>query len=236
MLTPAGGLCQQTGEPAVPFEPVRLGFIDFVPHSYMVDGVPHGPFLLDAIEVFEREGLKYELVQLPIARLYQAIQSGRIHVWPGISGHAGHDAATIFVEEPVNMLRLRLYGRQMPPLISDIYAERLIVIAGFRYGGLLDRLATLERKMTLVPARDHASAFELLGVGRAPYVLDYKLPADDAIVALGLEGLQERVVQDLPIHFYISKFGPDPSRLLEQMTRGQAAMQAARGDANPLPQ
>lgn len=211
-------------------EPVRMGFLDFRPYSYLENGKPAGPFLLDSIKIFERKNIAYELIELPIARLYQDIQSGKIHVWPGIHGHMGHDLATIRVETPINIIRLRIYGQgpTPPPSIEAMRNTSMIVIGGFQYAGLFTRFPPKDYGLNLIPARDHEAAFQLMVKGRAPYVLDYMRSADRAIRQLGIKDTRKTIVEDIAIRYYVSLKAPAPLRLVEILTNGQKELQAGQ--------
>lgn len=218
-----------SSDSAINMEPVLLGYVNFPPHSFFKDGKAQGPYLLGSIEILERAGLTYKLVQLPVARLYNEIQHGKVHVWTGISGHEGHDRGTIMDETPVGVLKLRIYGfGAPPPRYENLRDTALIVIGGYQYAGLLRRLPPADRGVTLIPAQNHIPAFELMALGRARYVMDYLESAEQAISKLGLKGVQATVVEDVPIHYYVSRAAPDPMRLLEIMKEGRKKLHAKR--------
>jgi len=218
-------VADDVSDSAINMEPVLLGYVNFPPHSYFEDGKAKGPYLLGSIKILERANLSYELVELPVARLYKEIANGKVHVWTGISGHAGHDRATIMDDTPIGILKLRIYGvGSPPPTFENLRNTALIVIGGYQYAGLLRRQPPADRGVTLIPAQSHRSAFELMSVGRARYVMDYDQSAQQAISALGLGDVKATVVEDVPIYYYVSRAAPDPEGLLKIMQDGRKVL------------
>jgi len=67
----------------------------------------------------------------------------------------------------------------------------------------------------------------MLRYRRADYLLDYQLPAEQARRDQGLEPLPHLVLQQVPIHFIVSRHVADSAAVLADLDRAFLALRAA---------
>ena len=226
LLFPAGGVWADDGIR----QPVKTAFWSFKPMSYVEDGVAKGIHVELLKELMQEAGLQYVETEMPIRRVYQEMATGNLDGFRSAAFESAAEIA-IAVEPPIFYpVRLQLYGlgADKPPDIASIEPSILIVIAGYKYGGVLGRLLDRHPKMTVINTNNHTSAFRLLAAGRAPYVLDYWFPAEDAIKKLGLVDIACTEVFSKPVRFYVGKKTSNASLLVEKLNAASRRILARR--------
>ena len=200
---------------------VILGFSSFPPYCYMKDGKPYGPYLTIPQAVLENQNLNYKIVELPIARLYQGLARGQVHVWVGFDGSPSINGTVTKSSQPINYLHINLYGAKgnKPPAWENLQDTRLITIRGYSYMGYS---AKLDNMPTVQQIKTHSvlSAFSMLNVGRAPYVLHYHTPSSRTIRERGMDNIQVTHVKSVPTYVIVSKKAPLSTLLLAKIDQG----------------
>lgn len=157
---------------------IRTGFVEFPPFKYAdEDGNASGPWVDMTEQVAAEAGYRIEWVYLPIARVYLYLKNGMIDMWPGGAGVPelqGH-----VYESSVTPMRIVLsafhHSAEAPPeSLSSLVGQSLILINGFSYLGLLERLPLESKDLSYAP--DHVRALQMLKLGRGRYLLDYDVP------------------------------------------------------------
>ena len=204
------------------FEPVMMAYPDFAPYAYTADRHPAGIIVERTQALFEAAGYKIQMIEMPVARIVQAMKSGKVHFFPGAKGTTVLDDFSLFSDQVVFSIRLNLYayGRDPVPPPDAFGSSTLIVIRGCNYAGLLGRLSEQNATLKIHTASNHSGAFAMLSAGRGSYVLDYERPAKQAMAKLGISLVNQRLVEERDVYYMVSKNAPDPERLLEVLNHG----------------
>ncbi|MBL4790290.1 MAG: ABC transporter substrate-binding protein [Kordiimonadaceae bacterium] len=216
----------QTSEPTSPpdtviREPVGIAYFKFPPRMSLEGGKPVGSWIDAAEKLMAEAELTYVFVQIPIGRLYNNLQgkSSVIQVWIG-----GPQPAFLRLGVPIapsifGEIRMNLYGRQglQPPDPKTLKNVSLITLTGYRYAGYLEQLKARNAGVKTISTTSHLSAFRMLKAGRAPYVLDYKAPAELAMAKLGISGALSSLVSAGPAGMLVSKQAEQKDLLLDRL-------------------
>ena len=217
---------------------VKVGVMDFPPFYEVVSHRPVRGVMLAPIDKLMREaGLRYRIDGYPAKRLYRNLASGESHFFIGIKGVPEYEGKVYLSPSPVNIIRLQLY--RLPttrPLatLPELAGKDLIVIRGYRYAGLLNKLQTLQPAIVLHPANDHKQALMMLKAGRGDYLLDYSLAVDYTQRSLEEPITMEvLMIKELPLFLLVSKKAPDAEALMARLNRALEQL-LARGELDIL--
>lgn len=215
--------------------PVQVGFYEFPPYSYSDEqGRPQGAILELTERLLEHAGYRAEIRSYPSARLYNALQDGSVHIWPGAPGKPTLAEHTLESHTRLGEIVLNLYFRQdtlLPRLPEDLRGSGVIMITGYTYwqpvNQMLDDPAlAIEQHRT----RTHTSALEMLQHRRADFLLDYQTPVDQARQRLGMGELPFIQLQRIPLHLIVSRHTPGAEALRDALDRAYQELQAAGED------
>ncbi len=216
-----------------PFPTVVMGYLDFPPLMWDEDGTPEGSLIDLTKEIAKDQGFALEFVYRPVKRLYTDLARGDIHLWIGSPDTTEIKGKVLFMDPPLVVARLKLYARKgrVIPAFQDLRNTSLIIINGYRYGGLWTQLNDPERSLSLLPAMNHETALGMLSAGRADFVLDYGRPTSKLNPQEIVGEFNERLVQAIPSYYNVSKKAPRAQELVERLYMGfkniQYASQAA---------
>lgn len=200
--------------------PVLLGYVDFPPLMWEENGEVKGRATELLERIAEDQGFELQYIQQPISRMFQRVAEGSLHAFIGDSNAKAVRGKILFKRTPINVLELHLWALvgQKVPRIEQLADERLIIVGGFSYGGLLKKLSV--QKLSFIPASSHRNLFKMLSANRARFALHYKRPIEEAINKEELQQLTSRLVKRNLVHFNVSKKAPMPHKLLETFHRG----------------
>lgn len=197
--------------------PVIMGYMNFPPLMEDIDGVPVGTMIDLVSDIALDQRLDVAFINPPTSRLYKALVHGNIHLWVGSPFTRSLQGKILYTKNPVTHADLYLFARKdhpIPPL-EALRGKSLIVLEGYQYGTLLERITSLHKDMLILPARSRETAFDLLEKGRADYFLDYRRPN---LTVFG--EYSSREIQSFDIHLIVSRKAPQPELLLEKLEQG----------------
>lgn len=211
---------------------LTVGYYDFPPVMY---GDSHGVTRGEMAEltrlVLRRAGYRPRFRRLPSARLYTALKSGSVDIWLGAPGKPELRAHTRESAHSLGRVDLNLYHRAdtpTPRIPKSLVGQGVIVINGYSYWPSVNQLLQDPAlDIRLLRTATHESALAMLRYRRADYLLDYQLPAEQARRDQGLEPLPHLVLQQVPIHFIVSRHVADSAAVLADLDRAFLALRAA---------
>lgn len=212
----------EPSQPTAPFPTVLMGYLDFPPLMWDENGTPTGSLIDLTKDIAKDQNLTIEFVYRPVKRLYTDLARGDIHLWIGSPDTTEIKDKVIFRDPPLVVAKLQLYSRtgRTIPAFSDLENTSLIIINGYRYGGLWEQLNDPSRALSLLPAMNHQTALNMLSAGRADYVLDYARPTNKLTPQLIDGEFNQRLVQAFPSYYNVSKKAPHAQELLDRLHAG----------------
>ncbi len=210
------GLCH--AQPPV----VVVGYYDFPPSvSTTAEGRAVGPLVDLLTRLLQRAGYTPEFRGLPIARLYNDMREGRVHLWAGAPDKPELRGYVLESDRPLSEVRLNLYHlpeTPAPRVLEDMNGKVVIMLSGYSYW-------PRTRELLFDPAREikelrtnhRASALALLRRKRGDYLLDYQLPMEQTIRDAGLPPMPHVTVETLPIRLIISRKSDNAPLLLQRL-------------------
>jgi len=218
-----------------PLRTLTVGYYDFPPAIYSdPQGLPQGPLVSLTHRIFERAGYRAQFRAFPSARLYAALKSGAVDLWPGAPGKPELAADTLEGRATLAQISLNLYHRSdtPPPKVPESLRKRgVIIIGGYNYWPVVNQmLHDPQLGIRLHRTSSHASALEMLQHRRADYLLDYQIPVNQALQHLGTQALPYVNVHKVPIRFIASRRLSDSQAVLDALDRAYAEMAAAGED------
>lgn len=218
---PAHAIAKET-QPT-PMPPVIMGYMDFAPLMWDDNGTPKGSLIDLTKEIALDQNLYIDFVYRPVKRLYSDLARGDVHLWIGSPNTTEIKGKVLYLDPPVVVAKLKLYARrnQSIPTFSQLTDTSLIIINGYRYGGLWQEINRPSKGLALLPAMNHDAALGMLRAKRADYVLDYERPTLTRIEnAAAQTEFDSRTVEAFPSYYNVSKKAPEPERLVKLITVG----------------
>lgn len=205
--------------------PLEIGMLDFPPYYVLGknEEVKGGLFVDMLARIFDRAGIEYTFAGYPPKRLYSNLGKGITHVWMGTLGVAEYEGKTLVSPKKMAEINLHVFSMDkdtpLPKSLDGLKGKSVITIFGYNYGGVINFLEDSANKIILEPARTHESAFMMLKMNRAGFVLDYIEPAGEALSKLQLQGLNHAPITVLPLYLHISKTVPDAQQIMDKVMK-----------------
>ncbi|MEX0603242.1 MAG: transporter substrate-binding domain-containing protein [Marinobacter sp.] len=216
--------------------PLNVGYTEFPPLEYRDnEGRPAGEFIELTRQVAAEAGYDLNFIHIPVTRVYLYLQQGKIDLWPGLASiPALADDVVESINRPIEV-ELSLWRREETPPVErfeDLYGHKIIVIAGYTYGGLADYLENSD-KASITAAPGHQAAVDMLLRNRASYLLDYRLPIEEILEGYPAHNLEQSVVRHRYAAWLFSKQNPRTPQLRNAFDEAYNRL-VQRGEVIPL--
>ncbi len=210
---------------------VEVGFMAFPDYSYIdAQGKPAGAMVELTRMLIERAGYRANIRILPSARIWRGLESGEVHLWPGIVNKPGLDKITLVTERDLAHVAINLYYRpgQLQPLWPEgLVGKRVILITNYTYiNSLLERLRDPALALSFDSSISHVGAVEMLLRGRADFLLNYRVQVDPIVAGMGLEPLPYIEIAEHPMRFVLSLQSGFAEQLKDDLDRAYDALAA----------
>jgi polar amino acid transport system substrate-binding protein len=214
-------------------EPLAVGVLH-LPPFYVLDAgettVQGGIFVERLKMVLNRAKVDYEMSGFPPKRLYSNFAEGTVQILIGSAGNAVIEGKALVSPIPLGETLIELYSllpaSKIPASIAELEGKSVIVILGYSYAGILDALKG--KNVEYLTAANHEAAFQMLGAGRAPYVLGYQGVGDPGIKAAGLTKVSSKVMKTINNYFQIQKDTSDAKEIMDKCTKALAELKAEK--------
>ncbi len=209
-----------------PHETLRVGVLHIPPLAVVTSSMESSGPLVDYIRrLMKISGHPYRLEGFPARRLYRNLGAGESQFWIGLKNVPEYEGKVLYSEHPVHNLHLNLYRLAETPEVhqlSELQTQRLIVIRGYSYGGLLEPLKQRPLGLQLLDACDNKKALEMLQLHRGDYLLSYAEPIDIQLQRSGshpeqLATIQHTELQQLPMYLVLSRLTPQAELLMREL-------------------
>ena len=180
---------------------------------------PVTPMLFVAHELFERTNLTWRATAYPAKRLFRNLKNGESNFSILVRASSLLESC-IFSKTPIYSTDLNVYYiGDKPPItsIEDLKGTRLVTIRGYSYGSLRKFIENPKNNIIKEVTNTHSSAFKMLELGRADYLLDYASAANDIISQSSISDLRLNKMSQLDIFLVLSKSYPNANELMTQL-------------------
>ncbi|GGJ00169.1 substrate-binding periplasmic protein [Halopseudomonas pertucinogena] len=204
MLVP--GVAAAAGKPTV-----HVAFMDFT--GYAERDAESGEVVGKGVQLvrklFNEAGYPVQMNLLPPARIWQGLENGTVHVWPGMLNKPDLDQHVLVSERDLGRVGISLYhlpGTPAPRWPDDLQDCSVITITNFTYtADIWQVLNDRSRNLTVHRSSSHEGALQMLERGRGDYLLNYRTQVDSAARELGMEPLPGVPVVEMPMRFVFSR-------------------------------
>ena len=205
-------------------DPVRVGIFDFPPfYSKRVEEPAKG-LLVDLAknEIAEINRIsEFNIMSTPT--LIKSLVNGDVDVGMLIKHPALLDTA-LYSKKPISNIELVAFrGMNTPKLKSynNLSGQKVLVLAGYGYGGILAKMKKLDIKPIFVEASDIESGLDMLLSGRADYFLSYLKPSREIAKRKGYLSRDNWLVSDeiskFDVYWIVSKMIDGAEELMERL-------------------
>jgi ABC-type amino acid transport/signal transduction systems, periplasmic component/domain len=202
---------------------IKLGYVEFPPYTQTEGGVAKGSLIEAFDKAAKAAGIAYTAESAPARRLFAGIAEGEFHVFLGIKSVKDFEGTTLVSAAPISRIELNAYGVGDAPAVKakeDLTGKAVIALNGYSYGGWRTWMEDPANKVQIVEARTADQALQLLQAGRAPVLLQYSLPMQQALGGKAAPDLKAAPVQTLDVYVVVSKKAPDAEALLAKLESG----------------
>lgn len=224
----AFGLAFGSGISGAAAQTVKLGYVEFPPYTQTDGGTAKGSLVEAFDKAAKAAGVAYSAESAPARRLFSGIADGEFHVFLGIKSVKEFEGTTLVSAAPIARIELNAYGVGEAPAVKakeDLSGKAVIALNGYSYGGWRAWMDDPANKVQIVEARTADQALQLLQAGRAPVLLQYSLPMQQALGGKAAPELKAAPVQALDVYVVVSKKAPDAEALLAKLESGFKATQ-----------
>lgn len=216
---------------------IRVGIMMFPGFSELNEkGEAVGKTVTLTRKLLEQAGYRADIRIMPAARIWRGLESGNVHLWPGILNKPGLEDHTVLTERNLGQVGINLYHRSdepAPVLPAELAGKRLILITNYTYiKSLLEDLRDPSLGLEHVTSISHVGAVQMLLKKRGDYLLDYRVQVDAAAKELGIEPLPSVQLAEQPMRFVLSLRTGFAPKLKEDLDRAfdELAAQGAELD------
>lgn len=188
---------------------VRVGIMMFPGFSELnSEGEATGKTVTLTRMLLQQAGYRADIRVMPPARIWRGLDSGEVHLWPGILNKPDLESHTLLTGRDLGQVGINLYyraGEAAPALPADLAGKRLVLITNYTYiKSLLGTLHDPSLGLEHVSSNSHTGALQMLLLGRGDYLLDYRVQVDAAARELGIASPPFVQVAEQPMRFVLS--------------------------------
>lgn len=197
---------------------LHWGYVHFPP--YFVETAPEtaeGELALLLQRVMQELQLEMRAQQYPNRRMISLLNEGGLDLAMVMSSVLTQQHLYLRSAQPVAMLELAVYwqpGTRPVRQLNDLYNSRLIVMSGYTYGGLREKLEPAYGLIRqLVEIEQHRLGIEALELDRGEYFLSYRhtMPADSE------QMLNHHILDSIEMFLWLRQALPNSGLLMQQI-------------------
>ncbi|MBC3863119.1 transporter substrate-binding domain-containing protein [Undibacterium jejuense] len=199
-----------------------FGFAEYPPVGITnAQGNPDGYLFRLAEAAIKKLGYQPRLRILPTTRIEESLKDGSVNFT--ILGNSPKREAFCAVGKlPIFVDELRAIHLSSVPNIKnvqDLAGKRIIRMAGYGYGGVLDFLSNKETKTTVEEASTREAGLEMMLNGRADYFMDYAGPVAGALSQLNNPNIRAETVYKLDFVVLGAPKNAEGQKMVEQIEK-----------------
>lgn len=194
VLTPDAAISDENGI-------VVMGFIEFPPYYYTKGSGEVAGTLIDlAKNISAQAGYSIKFKSLPPKRAIKMVAGGEVDLWFGLGSIADYKHEVLRSNEPVAHINVCLFTPKpldVAPVADGFLGDRVVVIRGYTYGGLLAALKLRYPSTYILEVGTHEQALKALVGRHMDSMLGYKLPME-----MVLKQSKEKNTSQVPLYSY----------------------------------
>lgn len=191
---------------------LRLAAPFFPPYTYFdMDGNLDGIWIKQLSPIFNEAGIDFVAMNMPIARFYSSIATGKVQISAIPKGIRGMDNV-IYSDVPFAKFDLRVFWLNNSPDIanfSELADQKVILTKGYNYGGFIEETLTDQQRQNFIIANNKKEAISLLVKGEADYILGYWALMDYIQKNSPEIQLNNKKISEIPVYFVMHKNAPN---------------------------
>ncbi len=184
-------------------------------------GKPYDPILKKVEAMLKEAGIQWKDAPVPVYRMYSYLET-KPEYFSILIKTPYIEKCCITSKVPVFYLELGVYRKPTTSPISalqELTSNSIITIEDYNYGTVRPFLSDTKNNITIHPAKTHQSAYSMLKANRAPYLLDYRGPADKIKEEKEKHGIQYDVLEKLKLYLIFNKDYPDVENLINELEK-----------------
>lgn len=184
-----------------------------------VDGKLKNPLLHFAEALFSESGISWSAEPYPANRVFLRLEKGQSNFSILVRAPRLRESC-IFSIKPITYIELRVYRSKATSAIrspEDLNDKEVITVLGYSYGQLGNYLNNPENRITRYTARQHKSAFRMLALGRADYLLDYAGPSEEILSEQAIPEITYDVFKRVNVYLVLSKNYPNAQQVMDKL-------------------
>lgn len=209
---------------------LQWGFINLPPLIYQgEDGKPKGILAEIMAGASQHSNIPYESIEFPNARAIYNLNEQKVNFGIGVTSMVKNPSDFIISAFPIAKMQLNivwLKSSQNVTSIEDLTGKRLVLLAGYTYGGLRSKLEKIASGY--VEVETHERAIGALKLNRGNYALTYKTASALSIPKEEELGFANLVVADIDVHFILSASVPQAEVVMQRLEAGFLAYQQSQ--------
>lgn len=198
-----------------------LGYCEFPPYTFTDEsGAPAGSYVDRVVPVLAEAGIAWRAGAYPVARLYDGLARGEIHLFLGIDTSPVLQGRVLVSRRSIGAIQLLCYtmpGTREVNAEADLAGLRIGMQRGYSYGSVGDRLRAGADGTSINEMRTIEAGFQMLRAGRIDAMLHYAGPGETAVAALGLTEVERGTIFELPCYVVLSRAIPDAEALMARI-------------------
>ncbi|WP_158045784.1 substrate-binding periplasmic protein [Skermanella pratensis] len=212
-------------------KPLKVVYVELPPYTYTdPDGTPKGSLVGLTQKVAADAGVDYASESVPARRLFQGIAAGEYDMFIGIKTPEAFQGTTVASRSVIARIDLHAWSIGAVPEVrtkEDLAGKQVIVLTGYSYGGWRSYFEDPANRVQMIEARTPEQALQLLVAGRAPVLLQYQLPMEQALDGKRPPDLRSSLISSLDCHFVVSLKHPDAAELVGRLDASFEKLKAA---------
>lgn len=209
-------------EKDVPPVVLQWGFINLPPLIYQgEDGLPKGILAEIMAGTSLHSNIPYESIEFPNARAIYNLNARKVNFGIGVSSLVKNPNDFVISDVPIATMQLNilwLKGTDDITSVDDLKGKRLVLLAGYTYGGLRSKLEKIASGF--VEVETHERAIGALKLDRGKYALTYKTASAYSIPKAEQLGFDNLMLEEIGVHFILSASVPEAKQVMQRLEQG----------------
>ncbi|SCA55725.1 exported hypothetical protein [Candidatus Terasakiella magnetica] len=205
-------------------DPIKIGIFDFPPfYSKSLHTGAEGILADYARQAMAKVGFtpKFKAFHTPV--LMEKLREGEVDVAMLIR-HPALTDKVLYSKKIIAQINLVSYrGEKAEPVktLEDLAGKRILSLAGYGYGGILNKLKELPAPPKFIEINDIYSGLEMLSAGRGDYFLSYLQPSQEIAKRKGYLQAGTWLVSDpistFDVYWVVSAKAANAKRILARL-------------------